>query len=558
MRSFIKTCQYLFFTIISEVTDMADYNSGRDLSDKLTYTSGNEAKPGILGKIADYFHTIPSRAAGKVNAWLISVIAATALAGGLAATAYFLSKKPATNDAKSVVLKGEAPKTPYSASPADAKPGEAPAGMGYGPTGPAPAPAPTPKPAAPAPAPKPTYEPKPAPKAPAEPDTGVAIDPYKEILPRLPKAEPPKAKPAYEPVILPHERRAIEAEQRKTAPQYTPAPAPKITEAPKQPQPVYIPPAPQPAPKKAPAIKPRTEPESLLDLRAILRAEGYADKETLGASTTGKGIIDLGRWGFSLYGDGFATEQDCGDYDINGSGWRAWAQLHSYLGLGKGIVGYGALGGGIEDRLYTIEFDDGDKFEFGNNSPFATGTLAIAKGELSDPDNFGVGDNKDRLILKVTRHFGKPEGDVKDRGYGDDYNAWRVSADGRVAFLNSVLMDGDTLAAVAGASYLKEEFADFLKQNRISGEAGVRWIFPGHNGYVEPGFVVKDVESRVAGKKTTDMLIGPQFRAGWRVLTGKLATLDLTGEAGYLFSREGDDQGYGAFGGTLWFGQKSK
>lgn len=293
--------------------------------------------------------------------------------------------------------------------------------------------------------------------------------------------------------------------------------------------------------------------------KAILNGNAYFDSETKGATGTAKGILDLGNCGIDLYGNSFLTRQHFDEYSIDGDGARAWAGIHAYFPLARDLVLYGAAAGGLEKRIYTIKFDNGSEdFDFGNRSAFATTTFGIAQGRLNDPDNFGVGNDMNRLLIKATWHNGNAEGDVEEHGYGDDYEARRYSAEGRIVLFKDILARGDSLAATGGIASFCEKIGNFLKQNRVTGEAGIRFNLPDHTGYVEPGVVVKDVESTLAGSKTTDTLVGPQLKTGLRIYSGNTATVDATLEAGYLSSKESDNQWYVAPGLTVWLGKKSK
>ncbi|MEM4254085.1 MAG: hypothetical protein QXR48_01725 [Candidatus Woesearchaeota archaeon] len=296
-----------------------------------------------------------------------------------------------------------------------------------------------------------------------------------------------------------------------------------------------------------------------LSTKAILNGNAYFDSETKGATGTAKGILDFGNCGLDIYGNSFLTRQDFDEYKIDGDGARAWAGIHAYFPLARDLVLYGAAAGGLEKRIYTIKFDnDSEDFDFGNRSPFATATIGIAQGRLNDPDNFGVGNDMNRLLIKATWHNGSAEGDVEEHGYGDDYEARRYSAEGRFVLFKDVFAHGDSLAATGGIASLCEKIGNFLKQNHVAGEAGMRWNLPDHTGYVEPGVVIKDVESTLAGSKTTDKLVGPQLKTGLRIYRGNTVTIDATLEAGYLSSKKSDDQWYIAPGLTVWLGKKSK
>jgi hypothetical protein len=285
-----------------------------------------------------------------------------------------------------------------------------------------------------------------------------------------------------------------------------------------------------------------------MTVKGALRGEGYFDPDTTGGAGTGKLILDAGPWGVNAYGNTFATHQDYEDYNVDGNGARFWGGAYIYLPLGKQLQLFLEGDGGFEQRNYTIKFDSGNKFKFGNESPFVTAKIGLTDGQLGDVDNYGVGDDQSFILLQGTKHFGSATGDAKEQ-FGSDYSAFRFSADGR-------LMLDKTWSIEAGVSTLDEKIAsDFMKQKNWAAEAGMRWHAPDHAGYVELLGVYQDLNTTVAGDKSDAKKVGPRVGAGWRIASGDTVTLDATIDGAYLFNKDKNEwQVLPGF--TLWFGGK--
>jgi hypothetical protein len=305
---------------------------------------------------------------------------------------------------------------------------------------------------------------------------------------------------------------------------------------------------PQQAYKQTPAVK-LTLPSNggNMTVKGIASIDGYIDPETIGAAGTGKLILDAGQWGLNAYANGFLTGQKCDDYDLNGSGERAWASAHAYLPVSPKLSLFGEAGAGFEQRDYNADFDSGSEFEYGNKSPFLNVKLGLTEGPVHNED-FGVGTSHSYALAQLTKHWGETTGTVD----GEDYDATRASLKGRLMLTNDFSLEG-------GIAYFNEEFKNFLEQSKLTAQGGVRWHAGNGSGFVEVLGVYQDVESQVEGAdKSTDKRYGPQIGAGWRIASGDTVTVDATVNGGFLWSQEADNEWFVTPGLTVYFGKKSK
>lgn len=513
----------------------------------------------------------PSRKAGKVSLWVLSGIGAAAIAVGGLISSYYTKQ-------------GNTPTTVQTEAPATK--------------------APTPVVTAPAPAPSATLT---APTAPRDsdkkPNGGAAIE-ASETKSQRPSvvlelnyySNPPcnpfdnlfsstaPAPASQDGVSEAYKNKPVTA-PATTAP--APAPAPKQEKADKNldnlrdaarrvkanekarasveqapdfvPPPAYIrvqkaeaaPSAPAQPARNVPAYKltPPTD-SGNTTVKAIVNLEGYTDAETIGGTGTGKVTVDLGKIGFNAYANGFATSQKFDTSDVDGNGSRFWASAHGYVPVSPKLNLYGELGGGIENRIYDVHFDSGSDFSYGDSSSFVNAKLGLTEGPIHNED-FGVGASHSYLLAQFTKNWGKATGDVKDAGFGDDYDATRASIKGR-------LMVAPELSVEAGCAIFAEKFAEFLEQNYWTAQTGVRWHAGKGDGFVELLAVYQDMESTVVGNESNDRRVGPEVGAGWRVFSGDNVTIDTTVSAGYLFSKEAENEWFANWGLTFYFGKKGK
>jgi hypothetical protein len=516
---------------------------------------------GLLSRISDYVRTVPSRAAGKAKTIVIAGVAAAAIAAGVVGATFYAKHYNSNSSKPAATLESpKAPATSYAtmAPPPYIKPNEDPSMIS--PPKPVGAgtltdgivysveairlarniqgeskrnavnapetPAPVVDPKAPAPVvPTTTEAPKSAPVADPTPPTPVVQT----------QAEASKAPPAPKPVTKPVVEKPAEcfpvsqyiAFQNDSVPY---APKPVVTQAP------------------ATTTSSSGSGNSNLTLKAILHDEAYADPHVLGDSATAKLILDSGNWGLDLYGNGFVDSEHYKDYTVDGTGARVWGGAHMYLPLSGKTLGFIEGNAGYEDRSYTVDFDSGSQLDFGNKGAFVNGKLGLTNGKLDDPENFGVGNKQNFVLLQGTKTWGDATGD-----FNGDYDAWRASAKGR-------LMLSPDFSAEAGVAGMHEEYGDSMSQDKITAEGGVRWhtSISGNPAFVEMLGIYQKLDSEINGSKSDDVRYGPQVGFGWRLASGDTVTLDATLTGGYLWSQEGDNEWRVMPGVTLYFGKKSK
>lgn len=109
---------------------------------------------------------------------------------------------------------------------------------------------------------------------------------------------------------------------------------------------------------------------------------------------------------------------------------------------------------------------------------------------------------------------------------------------------------------------IDEEYGDFLAQKNWYAQGGVRWHLDigERAAYLEALALYQDLHSDVMGKESDDRKIGFQLGFGGRVLDGSTSpfTMDLAINAGFLDSKENDDEWYIAPSVTLWLGGRKK
>ncbi len=385
----------------------------------------------------------------------------------------------------------------------------------------------------------------PAPAAPVIPTTTEAP---KSAPVAAPVADPKAPTPAPKPVTKQASRPAPVVEKPM---EYVPAPAYIAVQKSDASQPASEPYAPKPVVTQrapAPATSSSGNGNSNLTLKAILHDEAYADPHVLGDSATAKLILDSGNWGLDLYGNGFVDSEHYKDYTVDGTGARVWGGAHMYLPLSGKTLGFIEGNAGYEDRGYTVDFDSGSKLDFGNKGAFVNGKLGLTNGKLDDPENFGVGNKQNFVLLQGTKNWGDATGD-----FTGDYDAWRASAKGR-------LMLSPEFSAEAGVAGMHEAYGDSMSQDKVTAEGGVRWhtSISGNPAFVEMLGIYQKLDSEVNGSKSDDVRYGPQVGFGWRLASGDNVTLDATLTGGYLWSQEGDNEWRVMPGVTLYFGKKSK
>ncbi len=291
-----------------------------------------------------------------------------------------------------------------------------------------------------------------------------------------------------------------------------------------------------------------TQADSGTQVKGILKGDSYFDGETSRYSGTGKAILDFGKTGIDIYGSIFNQTQEFDDTAVDGNGSRLWLGAHAYLPLSDKTSAFLEAAGGIERRGFTINPENGNDFDFGNESPFANLKLGLTNGQFDD-DDFGIGDKTNKALFQITKHWGDATGDVDG-----EYDALRAQ-------LKARLMLNDDWSLEAGASYFKEELGDFLSQKNLSAELGARWHLgkDEQQAYIEALLLYRDLHGEIFNRESNDTQAGFKLGAGYRLLdTGNFA-VDFGINAGALRSREDDEtEWFIAPSVTLYLGGKRK
>ena len=488
---------------------------------------GSTEKKGLLSRIGDYFHTVPSRAAGRVRTVYIAAIAALALAPVLWAGYNLFYKNLPKNP--EVVTQENVKPAPVTTTPAKVPDAKSPADKPQQPTK---VPEVNPfaeKPTAP--------QQGPAPYAGQRPSQDGASDVYaqakenqeteanleslraeaRKVVAERKAAEAEKQK------LAEAERQRLEAQKQRErdAAKARENAVPVVEEKP------YVPVL---LPSQMRAAEQQTAPAADYApiitgedpaLKGIWYLKGIFDNDTTGVSASAKGILELGKaTGLDLYLNGFDQVQKFDEGDIAGYGERVQLGLHTYPVLSKGF--YGFLEGGVmaENRDFAIKPENGSKYTFGNKGLGGYLKLGLTQAPIDD-DDVGVANRHNFLILQAGGLKGDVKGDAGDE-YTGDFTKLMTQLQGR-------LMLNDSFSIEAGMSTLNEKLGEFLSQNNIYGDAGVRWHFDaaGTRGYIEALGLVQRLDSEFTGTKDDETRFGGQVGAGVRLLNTKDVKIDF-------------------------------
>lgn len=501
---------------------------------------GSTEKKGLLSRIGDYFHTVPSRAAGRVRTVYIAAIAALALAPALwAGYNLFYRSLPKNPD---VVTQENIKPAPVTTAPVKVPDAKSLADQTQQQTK---VPEVNPfaeKPAAPQTDPAPYAGQRPsqdraseaakenqeteanleslreaARKVVAERKAAEAETARKAEAERQKLAETARKTAELDRQRKEAERKAAEAKARENTIVYT---QPEPTEAYRALKGMT---SPAPAQQAAPAsadYKPIITGEDP-SLKGILYVKGIFDNDTTGVSASAKGILELGKaTGLDLYLNGFDQVQKFDEGDIAGYGERVQLGLHTYPVLSKGF--YGFLEGGVmaENRDFAIKPENGSNYTFGNKGFGGYLKLGLTQAPIDD-DDVGVANRHNFVIFQAAGLKGDVKGDAGDE-YTGDFTKLMTQLQGR-------LMLNDSFSVEAGMSTLNEKLGEFLSQNNIYGDAGVRWHFDaaGTRGYIEALGLVQRLDSEFTGTKDDETRFGGQVGAGVRLLNTKDVKIDF-------------------------------